>query len=437
MGDEEETVQPKPLAAQITPLVQRQVEPEEEEEEDTLQAKPLAAQVTPLVQRQEAEGEEEEEEEEPIQAKPARGSTPHIGPGLAAQIRSLKGGGRPLSQAERGFFEPRFGYDFSRVRIHSNGKAAELSRSLKARAFTHGRDIVLSEQQDPSGSRTGMALLAHELSHVVQQGASVSQSPETATTFKRGAGAPNIAVMARAPSIQRQIRKVTRRRPDPARVGRGRLRVVAAISRWSHPLLNKAYHKRPGSFISANGKWPGARAQPDIYRAWKLHKTTGSKRTIGNAPWWMGDTVKRVIGDGSIARGERLTGRNFEHFPSTEYWVPAKTPQNTCNIFVFDVLYKTGHAIIRPDGRYPMPAHICDGKVTQLNEIRDPGDILPGDIFANAVHTGIVSSHHKNGWFHPTELRHKNGKFDAIETYGVGVRPHEWPTTGYRFFEVL
>ena len=197
--DEEERVQPKPLATQITPLVQRQVEPEEEEEEDTLQAKPLAGQITPLVQRQEAEGEEEEEEEEPIQAKPlaaqitplvqrqegegeeeeeeeepiqakpARGSTPHIGPGLAAQIRSLKGGGRPLSQAERGFFEPRFGYDFSRVRIHSNGRAAELSGALNARAFTHGRDIVLGSGRHDPGIDQGKRLLAHELAHVVQQ----------------------------------------------------------------------------------------------------------------------------------------------------------------------------------------------------------------------------------------------------------------------------
>ena len=181
--EEEEPIQAQPLAAQITPLVQRQDEDEEEEEEEPIQAKPLAAQITPLVQRQDED--EEEEEEEPIQAKPARGPTPRVGPGLAAQIRSLKGGGRPLSRAERGFFEPRFGYDFGRVRVHTNGRAAELSRSLKARAFTHGRDIVLGSGRYRSGLDQGRRLLAHELTHVVQQAQvapSQKRHPEHALT---------------------------------------------------------------------------------------------------------------------------------------------------------------------------------------------------------------------------------------------------------------
>ncbi|NYT08886.1 MAG: hypothetical protein GKC09_02935, partial [Methanosarcinales archaeon] len=65
--EDEEPVQAKPVAEQITPLVQRQTEPEEEEEEP-VQAKPIAEQITPLVQRQ---ANPEEEEEEPVQAMPA------------------------------------------------------------------------------------------------------------------------------------------------------------------------------------------------------------------------------------------------------------------------------------------------------------------------------------------------------------------------------
>jgi hypothetical protein len=170
--DGEKTLQPKPLASQITPWVQRQEAEgeEEEEEEEPIQAKPLAAQISPLVQRQEGKEEErEEEDEEPIQAKPARGSTPHVGPRLATQIRSLKGGGRPLSRAERSFFEPRFGYDFSQVRILTDSRAARMARKVNAKAFTHGQHIVFGAGQYAGSTAAPKRLLAHELTHVVQQ----------------------------------------------------------------------------------------------------------------------------------------------------------------------------------------------------------------------------------------------------------------------------
>ncbi len=91
------------------PGVQRQVEPEEEEEE-ILQTKPLVDQITPLVQRQV----EEEEEEEMLQAKSREDATSEVTDDLESQINVIKGGGRPLAESERGYFEPRFGVDFSR-----------------------------------------------------------------------------------------------------------------------------------------------------------------------------------------------------------------------------------------------------------------------------------------------------------------------------------
>lgn len=162
--EEEETLRAKPLADQITPLVQRQVEPEEEEE--LIQAK-LADGAQ--VQRQEEEP--EEEEEEVIQTKQADGKTPQACPGLEVQIRSLRGGGQPLPESARNFFGPRFGYDFSQVRVHTDGNAARLARAVSARAFTRGQDIVFRRGQYAPGTSTGRRLLAHELTHVVQQNA--------------------------------------------------------------------------------------------------------------------------------------------------------------------------------------------------------------------------------------------------------------------------
>jgi len=142
-----------------------QRQPENEEEEETLRTKSLAGQITPLVQRQE----EAPEEEEPIQAKEKAGRTPGVTPNIESRIHSLKGGGQPLDSATRSFFESRFGTDFSHVRIHSDSVAEDAARSINARAYTFGRDIVFGNAEYAPHSIGGQRILAHELAHVVQQ----------------------------------------------------------------------------------------------------------------------------------------------------------------------------------------------------------------------------------------------------------------------------
>lgn len=153
------------------PKVQRQ--PLEEEEEE-LQAKPLAGHVTTLIQRQEIL-KEEDEDEELLQTKTAGDSTLEVTSEIGSGIQSLRGGGRPLSVAERGFFEPRFGTDFSSVRVHSDARAARVARSVNARAFTLGRNVVFGAGEYFPGSSSGRKLLAHELTHVVQQQGAVPE----------------------------------------------------------------------------------------------------------------------------------------------------------------------------------------------------------------------------------------------------------------------
>lgn len=77
---------------------------------------------------------------------------------------------QPLDSDTRSFFQPRFGYDFSRVRLHSGEAAAESARLLDARAYTVGEHVVLGSPLDTPGTLSGKRLLAHELTHVVQQG---------------------------------------------------------------------------------------------------------------------------------------------------------------------------------------------------------------------------------------------------------------------------
>lgn len=108
------------------------------------------------------------EEEARVQRK-AEGVTGagEVGSDFASRLR----GGAPLDAASRAFFEPRFGHDFSRVRVHTGPEAAATARSINARAFTLGRDVAFAAGEYDPRSERGRGLLAHELVHVVQQSA--------------------------------------------------------------------------------------------------------------------------------------------------------------------------------------------------------------------------------------------------------------------------
>jgi len=110
-----------------------------------------------------------------------------VNPEVATRIQSLRGGGQALPESARNFFEPRFGADFSNVRVHTDPVS---TRNLGARAYTMGRDIVFGAGQYSTQTETGKKLLAHELTHVVQQGAAKSQvQTSTSETIQR-AGDP-------------------------------------------------------------------------------------------------------------------------------------------------------------------------------------------------------------------------------------------------------
>lgn len=83
----------------------------------------------------------------------------------------LRSSGQPLDAHTRSFFESRFDHDFSRVRVHTDTRAAESAHAVNALAYTVGRDIVFGAGQYTPGTNAGQRLLAHELTHAAQQGA--------------------------------------------------------------------------------------------------------------------------------------------------------------------------------------------------------------------------------------------------------------------------
>jgi hypothetical protein len=101
---------------------------------------------------------------------------PDTDPTLGSQINNLNGKGSPLPEGTRAFFENSFGRDFRDVRIHSDSQAQRMARSVNALAFTAGSNIVFGKGQYAPETGEGNKLIAHELTHVVQQ-ADKKESP--------------------------------------------------------------------------------------------------------------------------------------------------------------------------------------------------------------------------------------------------------------------
>ncbi len=111
---------------------------------------------------------EEEEEGKLLRKESGAGPTTNA-PAPAAVGDVLRSSGRPLDAETRAYFEPRFGLDFGDVRVHTDAAAADSARSVDARAYTVGRDIVFGGGGYEPRTDEGRRLIAHELTHVLQQ----------------------------------------------------------------------------------------------------------------------------------------------------------------------------------------------------------------------------------------------------------------------------
>jgi len=117
--------------------------------------------------------EKKKKEDEPVQTQAQPGQVPAVTPTLENHLSTRQGGGQPLPEPTRTFMESRFHHDFSKVRVHHDSQATQ---ALNARAFTHRHDIFFNPAQYQPEAPHGQHLLAHELTHVVQQGAAPVRS---------------------------------------------------------------------------------------------------------------------------------------------------------------------------------------------------------------------------------------------------------------------
>jgi hypothetical protein len=152
--------------------IQQPIQRQTGEETEAVQMQPLVNSITPLVQR--SSGEEEEVQMKSGLQRASDGSSVASG-NVENQLAGSKGGGSALPDDVRSFMEPRFGADFSSVRVHTDSNALQMNKELGAQAFAHGSDIYYGAGKSPGKDE----LTAHELTHTVQQGGAVRAKQQT------------------------------------------------------------------------------------------------------------------------------------------------------------------------------------------------------------------------------------------------------------------
>jgi len=177
--DKKEDLQQKPLSESISSLQKKDMPKEDESVQKMEEEKKEPVQK--MEKEQETEPVQKMEEDDPIQQKTANTQTNTTG-GTEATLKQQKGKGSKMDASTKKQMEQAFGADFSNVNIHTDSSAEALSQDLGAQAFTHGNDVYFNKDKYNPNSKEGKHLLAHELTHTIQQGGSkkrVQRDPES------------------------------------------------------------------------------------------------------------------------------------------------------------------------------------------------------------------------------------------------------------------
>ncbi len=342
-------IQQKPIAESITPLVQLQ--------EEELQTKLLDA----TVQRQEEEEEEEEmlqmqpieEEEEMLQPK---SDTPITDTHATTEqkLNSSKGNGSSLDSETRVQMESSFGANFGGVKIHTNSTAVQLNKELGAQAFTAGNDIYFNEGKYQPGSQNGKKLLAHELTHTIQQKKSDNLISKTNYNIqggflgnlwggiKRGASSVGSGIASGVRSVGRGIRSV----------GSAAWSGIRSVAGYSWNVLRSA-----GSWV-----WNLAAEAPT--RIWRILQHVGSA-IIGNLSRAF-SKVKNALGSVWQTAG-RLFSWLKEGIPGMFAWIWSGLRRGAN--WAYRVLTGDFNALV--EGISNMLSSLGNGVVTLIRSARD------------------------------------------------------------------
>ncbi|MGQ8364230.1 eCIS core domain-containing protein [Glaciecola sp. 1036] len=227
---EKDPVQGKFFKAALKPMrVSSPDDPEEKEADATADKVMRMAEKeeTPVSSSQPAISTKKQEEEDtsikrqtmPELARKAQGSV-NMKANVQADINRAMSDGSPLPLSVRKFMEPRFKADFSKIKIHTDTTAAKLNRRLSAKAFAYKEHVFFAENQFKPDSKDGKQLIAHELTHSIQQGAAPQQQQSTTKQTESTAKTTNkSSATTNSPALSRKAEVTHRTQPSIQRLG--------------------------------------------------------------------------------------------------------------------------------------------------------------------------------------------------------------------------
>ena len=270
----------------------------------------------------------------------------------------LTSSGQPLDAATQAYFETRFGHDFSKVRVHTDERAAESAHTVSALAYTVGRDVVFGAGQYAPQTTAGRHLIAHELAHVVQQHAGA-----TAGLAMGGPGRPSVTPTT--PAIHRRaapyIKKITVHLTPPQ----------SADLEWKG--TPPADASGSDSFTVSTGKGYGDPGDPP---GTCLRDCCSDATTQCASPW----TKPSKVGACCTYVGDNFwTGTPKEEHNGWKWWTPIQPFYSKRGIALhehFDVTGKPiGHGCVRMDE--PNAKRIYDYSNGKRTNVTIEGDASP------------------------------------------------------------
>lgn len=383
---EEEDVQPKLSVNAGGALVQRMeendvsVQAKEEEVQRKCDACEKEEKLQPmLIQRQADEDKNEQE----VSVKPKlaflarkeRGP-PRTSPRFINDLHSSSNGGRSLDNGTRNFMEGRFNADFSQVKVHTDASAVQLSSQINAQAFTHGNNIYFNSGKYNPSTEGGKHLLAHELTHTIQQGKSKSVQPFLSTSLQRNTDEKEIQSKAEEEetdvqrSAEEENETIQAKEETGAAQVRPELRRAAAFAKSQVGKVNAQQQNSDGSRVG----WERLKDYFETAMGKEKVIPEGQLQTSGSI------LEKNIKYGGTV----KAPPPNVVPTPPEDQWVKRDIMPSWCGIFAFWALNKGG---------VPMPKWTIGGSAVKQKAAYAPGYIpRPGDIayFNKNSHYAIV-----------------------------------------------
>ncbi|GAA4316902.1 hypothetical protein GCM10023149_14200 [Mucilaginibacter gynuensis] len=332
-------------------------------DDERVRLKPLASQITPF-----------------IQTKSKGEST--VSDAVSGRIRSSMGGGSQMADGTKSFMESRFGTSFSDVNIHNGEESTQLNRSLNAKAFTVGNNIYFNKGQYQPETDSGKHLLAHELTHVVQQKGGANTVNRKVDTYRtEGINTPDIGTIAG----KDYWLYVVGEKYDVTFAPR-----MNTNAEEKHAVLSAAWAKQPGSVAAASemillipGTNRAAGSKTLMYKAVFKPKDATIKDDKPKLSFTFISEVGTAEAAQALPQGYTTKGHNvtyndlpddyFDKFPDAKqqilYWIESNKATDLSSVLTVETTVKTKRKMIKFNITGTKNAKgVFDGTITYLGE---------------------------------------------------------------------